>query len=105
MNIPELLVKVDEDLVDLSLGLAQYRLNSDWSSDFVATASWNEQRLSVGGNLSAEWEEQAFEEGGPAVFWGTLTLLRTGPESDEFLKTLAEVYDSETAPPADGRQG
>lgn len=99
MNLPELLVTVNDDLVDLTLGLAQFRLNQDLSSDLVAAATWDSQPIRIGATLGAEWEEQSFDNEGPSALWGTITFLRTGDDSDRFVQTLAEVYDLEADAP------
>jgi hypothetical protein len=63
----------------------------------VASAVWEGQPLGFGVQFSDEWEEQKFDDG-PSVSWGTLTLTRTGTESDFFVRTLAEAFDAEEAP-------
>lgn len=96
MSAPELLVEIEDDLIDFTLGMEHFRLK-DGASHFLAIATWNELPVSFGVELGSAWEEQSFDDG-PVVRWGTVTFTRIGAESDEFVRVLDEAYDTESDP-------
>jgi hypothetical protein len=82
----------EDDFVDVTLPIADYRFAKDGSLRLVTRGKINGQIVGFALELEPTWKSQKDEQTPITVFWGKGHILSVGAESDAFLQLLSQEY-------------
>lgn len=97
-ELPEVVVDIDEGFVDLDLRLVAHEERPDGGHFFQARGRHGDRVVGFSVEFDPEWSEQPLEGGGGTFYWGSGLVKSVGPESDEFVALLADLYQASLAP-------
>jgi hypothetical protein len=90
-ELPEVLSSDDEGFADLSFRLVDLR-KGDGVYHLVAKGQRRGRVVGFAATLTGDWDAQPLERTESNLYWGGVTMVSLGQESDEFLRALAEIY-------------
>src|SRR5262249_5657987 len=96
-EIPEIAIENAEGFVDLVFYIAEHTTLAEGSQSIKAAALHKGQTVGFAAVLGPIWAGKASKD---AWRTGTATFRRVGPESDQFLRILVELYASSAKPKA-----
>jgi len=99
-ELPEITSENEEGFVDLVFAVAEHKTLADGSQSIKAAGRHKGQAVGFEVVLGPLWEGKANKDGRIEMRYGTATFRRAGPESDVFLRVLADLYASSAKPKA-----
>src|SRR5262245_35115232 len=97
---PEIASENKEGFVDLVFYIAEHKSHADGSQSFKAAGRHKGQAVGFEVVLEPGWTTKANKDARVEMGAGTAMFRRVGPESDVFLRILADLYASRANPKA-----
>jgi len=89
--LPELFAGSEEGFVDTSLRIVKHRRLADGGHTFHVRAKAGDATVGFVIDVSADWRPDTLGDSIP-VFWGSVQYRSLGPESNAFVRHLAQAY-------------
>ncbi len=96
MEMSELIVEVEDGFVDLSLSMHAPSPDTENGCRFEARALYEGRSIAFAVALGTSWQAQDVE-GNFLFYWGEADLISLGAESDAFIQTLDQLYQTKTS--------